>query len=353
MTIARILAVGTSNPNLRMSQSEVHRFYKEHDLMPQGQRDLYERLLLAGQIEGRYLGLDSPEQILDEDQTAQIERFTLQGRAIGSAACRNAMAAAGIGSRDVGALVVNTCTGYLCPGFSSYLLEDLGLENDVKAIDIMGMGCGSAIPNIECGSGLLARLRGRKALSVSIEICSATHYIDDEAGLTVSNCIFGDGAAASVLASDGPQAGGLELLDFETGLYPQYRETLRYTNSNGYLRNQLGREVPVVGAKCLEKVVDRILTRNRLAVADIGWWAIHAGGTEVLRQVGRRLGIGSEKLQASIDVFRHYGNMSSPTVIFALQELMRRREAEGPGLILAFGAGFSAFAALARGGVEA
>ncbi len=350
MPIARILSVGTSNPKLRITQQDIHRFYCEHNLIPPRQADLYRKLLLEGQIEGRYFGLDSPDQILNESQEAQIDRFAREGRAIGAESCRTALSKAGVRMADIGGLVVNTCTGYLCPGLSAYLAGDLGLRDDVKVIDIMGMGCGSAIPNIECACGLLRHARGRPVLSVSIEICSATHFMGDDAGLTVSNCIFGDGAAASVLTACGADTEGLTLLDFETGLFPAYREKLRYTNERGYLRNHLSREVPVIGAKCLATVVERILRRNQLTTGQIAWWAIHAGGTEVLRQVGKKLDVDAEKLRPSIEVFKHYGNMSSPTVLFALDTLIRSRASAGLGLILAFGAGFSAFAALAHGG---
>ncbi|MFO7821114.1 MAG: 3-oxoacyl-[acyl-carrier-protein] synthase III C-terminal domain-containing protein, partial [Lentisphaeria bacterium] len=272
-------------------------------------------------------------------------RFTVQGRDIAARAGREALQKAGLKPTDIGGIVANTCTAYLCPGLTSYLAEDLGLPTNVKAIDIMGMGCGSAIPNLECGCGMLQNTRGKPVLCISTEICSATHLVDDDPGITVSNCIFGDGAAAVVLGA-GAESDPC-LIDFETGLFPKHREALRYTHKGGRLRNQLTPRVPVIGAQCTEKVVQRLLARHEIEISDIRWWAVHAGGTSVLERVGNRLNLADDALATSTEVFEEYGNMSSPTVLFVLQRLMQNNQVEGPGMLLAFGAGFTAFAGLA------
>jgi alkylresorcinol/alkylpyrone synthase len=262
-------------------------------------------------------------------------------------AAHSALSDAGVAPKDVGGVVANTCTGYLCPGFTSYLAEDLGLSDDVKAADLVGMGCGGAVPALECGCGQVDRTRGRPVLCVAVEVCSATHFMDDEPGLTVSNCIFGDGAAAAVLGQVSEQR--IALVDFESGLFPEHRDTLRYVYDGGRLRNQLTRRVPVIGAASIERVANRLLSRHGLVPEDISWWAVHAGGTAVLDEVGKRFGLNENDLSASRHVFRECGNMSSPTVLFALRRIMDLGEARGRGVILAFGAGFTAFAALAAG----
>lgn len=348
-TRPRITAVGTANPELYISQDKVYEFYRQNGLIPEGQKNLYSRLLLNGRIRGRYFGLQRPEEILNEDPDAQIARFTSQARSILARACRSAMEQGSLCSREIGGVVVNTCTGYLCPGLTSYLAEDLGLETDIKVLDIMGMGCGSAIPNLECGCGLLAGTQSKPVLCASVEVCSATHLVGDDPGLTVSNCIFGDGASAALLGGGDRGQEGIELLDFQTGIFPRHREALRYKNMRGHLCNTLTRRVPLIGAKCLSQVTEKLLARNRLEASDINWWAVHAGGTVVLEKVAETLRIESKKLDASVEVFEQYGNMSSPTVLFVLNKLLQRGLARGPGLLLAFGAGFTAFAALANG----
>jgi alkylresorcinol/alkylpyrone synthase len=342
-----ILGLGTALPPLYVEQRDAHRFYDSQGCLPERQRALYARLLLDGPVRGRYFGMNEPREVLDTDPDVAVARFTAFGRRLAADAARAALRDAGVSARDIGGVVVNTCTGYLCPGLTSYLAEDLGLSDDVKPADLMGMGCGGAIPGLECGCGLLDRARGRPVLCVAVEVCSATHFMDDDPGLTVSNCIFGDGAAAVVLGHAGEQ--GIALLDFESGLFPEHRSALRYDYDGGRLRNRLTRRVPVIGASCIERVALRLLKRHGLVPADISWWAVHAGGTAVLDEVGKRFGLNGDTLSASRQVFLECGNMSSPTVLFALRRIIELNGARGRGLILAFGAGFSAFAALAAG----
>ncbi|MFA6930061.1 MAG: 3-oxoacyl-[acyl-carrier-protein] synthase III C-terminal domain-containing protein, partial [Lentisphaeria bacterium] len=168
--------------------------------------------------------------------------------------------------------------------------------------------------------------------------------------LVVSNCIFGDGAAATVLdlVPDEKAAGFVSITDFASGLFPQYREELRYKNEGGRLRNHLSKRVPSLGARTAKEVVTRLLEQYGLSRKDIDHWAVHPGGTVVLSQVGKELELDSESLRHSYHIFENYGNMSSPSVLFVLQQLLKSEQPKTgqKGMLVAFGAGFSAFAAL-------
>ena len=347
-----LTALETANPVPYVTQEEAFRFFDENVPLEPDVRALYRRILCEGPIAGCYVGVERYADAIDENQDRLVERFRVQGRAVAANAAQRALARAGLAAGDVDVLVVNTCTGYLCPGLSSYLAEDLGLREDVKAVDLMGMGCGAAIPNLECAAGILERSGREHALSVAVEICTATTFLGPDPGLIVSNCIFGDGAAAAVLrrspeapGSTAPQA---RLLDFESGLFPRYREDLRYRTEEGRLRNVLGKRVPVIGARTVEAVVRRLLRRVGLGSEEVNWWAVHPGGTAVLDCVRERLGLPPERLAHSYAVFREYGNMSSPTVLFVLQRILADPScgAGQLGVVVSFGAGFTAFAAL-------
>lgn len=342
-------ALATANPPMYVTQEEAFEFYDAHfDLAPE-ERELYRKVLVDGVIHGRHIGMDRKIEACETDQDALIARFLKFGRLIASQSARRALDQAGLEPLDVDGLVVNTCTGYLCPGLTSYVAEDLGLRTDLRVLDLMGMGCGGAVPNWETAAGVLARAECGPVLSISVEVCTATIFMGPDPDLVISNCIFGDGAAASVL--ERPSNGSpalLNILDFESGLFPRYREELRYRTVGGRLRNTLSMRVPSIGARTVAEVAGRLLERHGMVVDDVRWWAIHAGGSRVLDQVGARVGIGEEQLCFSRDVLREYGNMSSPTALFALRKILDSGEAEpgDRGLVLGFGAGFSAFAAL-------
>ena len=342
--------MGTATPPLYVTQEEACEFFNTHFTLKPAEQDLYRRILLDGKIKGRYLGMDAKTDALETDPDRLLARFLKFGRATAVAAARRALAEAGVEAAELAGLVVNTCTGYLCPGLSSYVAEDLGLRTSIRFLDLMGMGCGAAVPNLEAAAGMLARSGEGPVLSVAVEICTATIFPSHEPELVVSNSIFGDGAAAAVLdlAPDNRPGGLAHMVDFATGLFPRYREDLRYRTEGGRLRNHLSKRVPVIGARTVTEVASRLLARHGLSRNDIHWWAVHPGGTVVLAQVAKELGLGSEALRFSYNVFENFGNMSSPSVLFVLRNILDcgRPQPGQKGMLLTFGAGFSAFAAL-------
>lgn len=349
MTIV-LKGLGTANPPLYATQEEAYEFFSTHFELKPEEQDLYRRILLDGTIKGRYLGMDATTDALVTDPDALLARFLKFGRPTAVAAARRALAEAGVEAADIAGLVVNTCTGYLCPGLSSFIAQDLGLSTVIRYQDLMGMGCGAAIPNLEAAAGMLARSGQGPILSIAVEICTATIFPSHEPDLVVSNAIFGDGAAAAVLdlVPDNCPVSMGRMLDFEAGLFPQYRDNLCYWNEGGLLRNHLSKRVPVIGARCASQVATQLLDRHGLSRDDIDWWAVHPGGTAVLAQVAKHFKLTDEDLCFSHHVFENYGNMSSPSVLFVLRELLDtgRPQPGQKGMLLAFGAGFSAFAAL-------
>lgn len=348
-TILRVPA--TANPPFYKTQREVYDFYVSHFTLAPDEQALYQKLLIDGPIQGRYFGLDCAEDACETNPDVLNTRFVKYARQTAASAAHKALAEAGLSPHDIGGVIVNTCTGYLCPGLSSYLVEDLKFPPSVKTLDVVGMGCGGALPNIDTASALLAAHGGRPWLSVAVEACSATMFMGTDPALIVSNCIFGDGAAAVILQpeSAAPGTRGLmRIMGSTSSIHPKYREQLRYRQEEGRLRNVLTTRVPAIGAKLAGEALESLLKLHQLERADIAWWAVHAGGTAVLDQVGRNLGLDASALQYSLDIFRTYGNMSSPSVLFALRKIIEEGQPKSGDrcVLLSFGAGFSAFAML-------
>ncbi|MHB9155130.1 MAG: type III polyketide synthase [Endomicrobiales bacterium] len=298
-------------------------------------------------IRRRYFALDDPACLLSEDPDRRIARFTHWAVRLSRAAAEQALLRAGVGAGDVKALVVNTCTGYLCPGLSTYLVEELGLGRGVKAFDLVGSGCGGAIPNLQLCSGLLADKHG-VVLSIAVEICSGTFQMGDDLSLIVSNALFGDGAAAAVVW-DRPE--GLELVDSESLFVPEYREHIRFVYRNGQLHNQLSASLPRLVGKNIARLVGSLLARNGLDAAQVKHWALHPGGERIIEEVRKEAGLAGEQVRHSRSVLSEYGNMSSATAWFVMRKILDEKPAPGDWCALvAFGAGFSAHACLLRAG---
>ncbi len=350
---ATLTGLATANPKRYVPQQQAYQGLNTQFTLTPDERALYERLLLDGPIRGRHVAIGKDEEVCCEDPDKLTQRFLDHGRVIAAEAARKAMARAGIRSEDVDAIVTNTCTGYLCPGLSSYLAEDLTMKSHVAVFDLAGMGCGAAIPNLECAARLVQAQAKKAVLSVAVEICSATFFRGPDPDLIVSNSIFGDGAAAAVLQparDDGTDRARLEFVDFESAIHPGRRDDLRYRHEGGRLRNVLAKTVPVVAARSVAQVTERLLARHDLTNDKIDFWVIHPGGTAVLERIEKTLGISKDVLRFSYGIFARYGNMSSPSVLFVLDDILRqaRPEPGQTGLLLAFGAGFTAFACLIR-----
>jgi predicted naringenin-chalcone synthase len=295
-------------------------------------------------INKRHFAIDDPLELVDEDPDRRVERFTTRSIELSAEAIRSALDRAGVGVKDVTGIVVNTCTGYICPGISTYLIERLGLSRSIRAFDMVGSGCGGAIPNLQAAEALVGN--GGVVVSVSVEICSATLQMDNDLSLILSNALFGDGAAAAVLW-DRPT--GWELVASATRYVPEQRETIRYVHKKGQLHNQLSLKLPDLVKKAAAEVVSDVLLSRDLAVPDVKHWALHTGGEKIINAVRDEIGIPEARLAATRSVLSEYGNMSSPTVWFVLDEV--QKNGVGPGdwcVMVAYGAGLSAHAYLLR-----
>lgn len=345
-TAVRLASIGTAVPSYIIEQKEVLSLLagRYGNIMSRRMADVMEKVFTHTSIRQRHFAIESPDALFGEDPDSKMERFRAQAVALASRAAHEALARSGLTKNDVGALVVNTCTGYLCPGISTYLIEDMDLRRDITAYDLVGAGCGGAAPNLSLGRALLPGMDDKVVLSVAVEICSATFQMGDDISLIVSNALFGDGAAAAVLWK---RPRGLRLEGSLSHYLPEYRDDIRFVYKNGQLHNQLTTRLPGLAGKAVRELVESLLSQHDLVPGDVRHWALHSGGANVIDAVKAELGLSEEQLAATRGVLSEYGNMSSPTSLFALQRLMDTGMAPGDRCILAaFGAGFSAHAIL-------
>ena len=237
------------------------------------------------------------------------------------------------------ALLICTCTGYLCPGVTSYVAEQLGLRNDVFLQDLVGLGCGAAIPCLRAAKAVLALQPTAVVACVAVEVCSAAFYLDDDPGVLVSACLFGDGAAATIWRGT-PGPCGLRCDSFTTLHQPENRDRIRFEMKDGKLRNLLDVAVPKLAAAAVECLLAD--ERKRAGVRSITRMIAHVGGRDVLDAIEKSCH--GFDLTASREILRECGNVSSPSVLFALERALRdgSPDEEGDWWLTSFGAGFSA-----------
>ncbi|MDG5814777.1 type III polyketide synthase [Chitinispirillales bacterium ANBcel5] len=342
---AKILATGNATPPLCLEQKRAYEIIEHlygEELNPRS-IDLIQKILSHDSIRTRYFAADDEKELLsfkNESPDKRIERFTKWSINLSCEAINNAISAAGISKTDIEALIVNTCTGYLCPGISTYLMEKLELNNQTKAFDLLGAGCGGALPNIELGSSILKTCDGA-VLCVAVEICSATFQMANDPSLLISNALFGDGAA-SVVLSNCSSSKGAQIISHASTFIPQERENVRFVYKNGELHNKLSSKLPTIIAENVAPFIRDFLNSNSLSTSQIDHWAIHPGGEKIISNLQKMLSLSNKKLTITRDILSEYGNMSSPTVLFQLDRILDSGVKSGDlGLLVGFGAGLS------------
>src|SRR6267378_2876178 len=199
-----ISGLGTATPPKRYAQRECWEALRaagEFSQLNSRSKAILKKVLQGDNgIATRHLALEPLSEAFNLTPDALHTRFIKHAPALASQAAANALKDAALQSDEIDALIVSTCTGYLCPGLTSYVSERLGLRTDVLALDLVGQGCGAALPNLRMADALLAAERCERVLSVCVEVCSAAFYLDNDPGVLISACLFGDGAGAAVLA---------------------------------------------------------------------------------------------------------------------------------------------------------
>lgn len=348
-----LTGLGTAVPPRRFTQAECWEALQHAPQFVQlntRSRALLGKVLSADNgIATRHMAMANLEEAFVLTPDALHARFAKHAPALAAQAAERALAAGGLMPAQVDAVIVSTCTGYLCPGLTSYVSEGLGLRPDVQALDLAGQGCGAALPNLRAAEALLAAGRAGHVLSICVEICSAAFYLDDDPGVLISACLFADGAGAALWsAQPSAQARRVEWKASGSILNPLERDALRFEQRNGMLRNILTRKVPALAARHVAQLLAEMLEHYPLQRADLTGWILHAGGREVLAALQKRLGLGESDLRLSTGVLRDFGNLSSPFVFFVLERALAQNAPGGWWWLSSFGAGFSCHGALLK-----
>lgn len=309
------------------------------------------RKVLSGHngITTRHFAVEKLTDAFALNPDALHTRFSQHAPALAAQAAERALADARIAPEEIDAVIISTCTGYLCPGLTSYVSERLGLRADAQALDLVGQGCGAALPNLRAAEALITSRRCGRVLSVCVEVCSAALYLDDDPGVLISACLFGDGAGAAVVSAHAStDKRRLEWKRGETLLSAVDRDYLKFEQRSGMLRNVLARQVPSLAAKHVETLLTEMLANSALERRDIAGWMLHPGGRDVLKALQARLGLTEEDLRWSAAVLNDYGNISSASLYFVLQRALAGEAAGGYWWLSSFGAGFSCHGAFLK-----
>jgi alkylresorcinol/alkylpyrone synthase len=298
-------------------------------------------------IETRHLYMD-PETFTPDESVDQLnERWRRGAVEVGKAAVARAIERAGWQLGDVDFLATTTCTGRVCPSLDAQIINELGLKPTIQRVHVGDTGCASAMVAMQQASNHLRAFPEHRAVMVAVEICSAAYFLDDRLESAVAHAIFADGAGAIALSTD---AAGPEIVEHRTMFRSEHLGAMGFEYPGGRPRVILSKDVRRIGAGMMKEMADALLVSHGLKKEDIAHFVLHSAGRRVIEQVGKLMELDESRLAHSRHVLQKYGNMSSATVVFVLNELMQAREAVPGdwGLMIALGPGFAAEGALLR-----
>lgn len=322
------------------------------------------QIFLNSDIAYRHFWIDPENFSPNETPDQLLARYREGAMHLACLAARRALDRAGVAAAEVDCILVASCTGYLCPDLSTLLVGHLDLRRDVQRGALVGHGCAGALPLLQRASDFARANPGRRVLAIAVEVCSAAYYIDGSLETVIGNAICADGAAAVVLGCDAegvaPACGEPtrttlnwslpSILGFQSILDPSHLDKVGFTQRDGKLRIVLAAEIRELAGPIIKQCLGALLTPRGMSRDAVHFWVLHPGGRKVLDKVAEHLGLDETQLRFSRNVLCNFGNMSSPTALFVLEEVSREG---GPlpgdtGVLLALGPGFAAEAALLR-----
>jgi alpha-pyrone synthase len=242
------------------------------------------------------------------------------------------------GSDRITHLIVTSCTGFIAPGVDFEIMRLCNLEPSIERTLVGFMGCNAAINALKLARHIVRSAPDSKVLIVSVELCTLHLQESKRIEQLLSFLLFGDGCAAAIVSAE-PH--GFSLDSFHAEVAQDASDQITWDIGDSGFDMVLSGQVPATIADTLRGGSRHILAGQ--ASRELQMWAVHPGGRSVLDAVEDAFELDEGALTASRNVLRDYGNMSSPTILFVLEALMREKPAKGSrGCAMAFGPGLTA-----------
>ena len=343
---AHLISVATASPPFSLDQSAVAAMAGE---MFGSRYDDFERLSKVFTTSG----IETRQSVQPMDWYRQTlgwpERtaaFIAGGEALFIAAAGKALAAAGLSGADVDTVVMVSSTGVATPSLEARVSAAMGFRTDISRVPVFGLGCAGGVSGLSIGARLAEARPGTNVLVVVIELCTLSFRLDllTKANV-VATALFGDGAAACVLrAGDGGLA-SIEATGEHT--WPDTLDIMGWDVDPQGFGVIFAQAIPPFARRNIGPAVSGILARSGHRLADVDRFVCHPGGRKVVSALESALELETGTLDHERAVLKHHGNMSSPTVLFVLERVLRQGLPE-VSVINALGPGFTSSCAVLR-----
>ncbi len=346
-----IVSIGLSNPGKPIPQSEISRFMQlAHQLDDLESRKLQFFYRMSG-IDFRYSVLDDFEKKATSEFSffpknkelspfpttkARMEVFQAEAPKLALEACLSAINQTEVKSGEVTHLVLVSCTGMVAPGVELELVEKLGLNDSVERYCVHFMGCYAAFTGLKLADKILRAEPGAKVLVVAVELCTLhfqKEYTEDN---LLANSLFGDGAAAALVMNTDK---GLAIKNYLSQVLREGEKDMAWGIGDFGFEMRLSQYIPSLLYQGIRRL--NFIFEEKFGLSEIRNFAIHPGGKQILQKVQEAFGWQPEVNRHAMDVLKNFGNMSSVSILFVLERMMRDPAIEGDILAMGFGPGLT------------
>ncbi|MGH6907121.1 MAG: type III polyketide synthase [Aestuariivirga sp.] len=276
----------------------------------------------------------------DQGWPERTEAFIEGAALLFQKAVTAALEKANVSPAEVDTIVTVCSTGIATPSIEARVLHDMGFRDDVRRVPVFGLGCAGGVLGLSLAARLTEASPGSIVLIAVIELCTLAFRPDE---MTKSNIVatalFGDGAAACVLSTEGASLGEIEHAGEHT--WPGTIDVMGWRMDPEGFGAIFSRSIPDLVAADLRPAADSFLSRSGLSLGEIDGFTFHPGGAKVITALEQAFSLEQGELQDERSVLGAYGNMSAPTVLFVLARALARPFA-GRRFISALGPGFTA-----------
>ena len=299
-----------------------------------------------GEGEGAFFRREADGTLRGPGTAARNDIFAAESREMAVRLARKILPGGpGFGPGDVTHVVTVSCTGFYNPGPDYYIVRELGMSGATQRYHLGFMGCYAAFPALRMAAQFCTADPSAVVLVMCIELCSIHIRLSGAEDNLLANSLFADGVAAAVVSArvPPPNAPACRLGEFRSALVPAGEQDMTWRIGDEGFDIALSSYVPKIIGGNIRGVVEPALAGAGMTLPDIDLWAIHPGGKSIVDQVQRTLGLSPEKVSASRDVLRRCGNMSSATILFVLEEILRRQAGRRESRVcaVAFGPGLT------------
>ena len=294
-------------------------------------------------VDRRY-SIMGPEDVFTKSTFEEKNEMYIKGATqLAEQALLKALKKADWDTHSLDYIITVSCTGIMIPSLDAYLINSLKLRQDIVRLPVTEMGCAAGVSGIIYAENFLKANPGKRAAVIAVESPTATFQHDDYSMVNVvSAAIFGDGAAC-VLLSSHEEDHGPKIIDQEMYHFFDATHMMGFQLKNSGLKMVLDVEVPETISAHFPEIVHPFLEKNGYTIEDIDHLIFHPGGKKIVQTVEELFGDLGKNIDHTKEVLKHYGNMSSATVLYVLEEFMNETRQRGEkGLMLSFGPGFSA-----------